>query len=402
MRLAASPTPRPIGSFHRLPQAGLKANLPDPQPQQPHDSPKPQVRRPGGLATAADFAGERLLDFGYATSALPKFIYPTVTGSPEQQAMTWDVLNHLPMHEAVRPISIQPMPSFSEGPNLLGVNRIAIGRITLNSTGYDMEYPSQFKATVTHEIGHSSDYKAGMFSMLTRQNGSHNATFGHGGFVSEYAKTQPAEDFAETFEVHHDNPNRLERINPQKAEIMRKLDQPSWLQSYVDKPAFRETGKFVGQQFQSLPILRSGLELARQMTVATLAINGGTEMIQGVVKGDWDRAASGLLSAGAGAGLAMTPHAPWLGVAATAALGGKRGLQLAQKQGATAAQKSAATLAGAVGGTVGGFVAPLALVQSGYAVAGPIGGTVGLVVGGLLGSYAGSTLAAKAALAVTK
>jgi len=51
---------------------------------------------------------------------------------------------------------------------------------------------------------------------------------------------------------------------------------------------------------------------------------------------------------------------------------------------------------------VGGFVAPLALVQAGYSVAGPIGGTVGMVVGGLLGRYAGSTLAAKAALAITQ
>lgn len=392
MRVAVSPNPTP----NRLPNSRLTSKSPSPeQPQQPQQG-------PGLLSLAAGFSAERLLDLSYATSAVPKFIYPTVTGTPEQQAMTWEVLNSLPMHHAVRPVSIEAQPSFSQGPNYLGLNRVAIGRITVNSSGYDMELPSQFKETVTHEVGHSVDYKAGMFSLVSRQNESTHGSFGKPGYVSDYAETNPSEDFAESYKVHHTHRGVLEAVNEDKAAVVHKTDQASWLERFVDKPAYRETGKFIGRQFQSLPILRSGLELARQVTVANLAIVGGTEVIQGVVKGDWDRAASGLLSAGAGAGLAMAPHAPWLGVAATAALGGNRGLKMAQDQGASAAQKTAATLAGAVGGTVGGFVAPLALVQAGYSVAGPIGGTVGMVVGGLLGSYAGSTLAAKAALAITQ
>lgn len=377
----------------RLPVKGQN-DQPTPDPQQP--------KGPGLLKKTLEYSGERLLDMGYATSALPKFIYPTVVGTPQQEAMTWAALDNLPMHQAVRPISIETMPSFKQGPNLLGVNRVAIGHIRINAGGYDMEFPSQFQETVTHEVGHSNDYKSGMFSMLTRQNGSAHAPFGQPGFVSEYSETQPAEDFAETYKVHHTRPEELRAVNAAKAEEMRKLDQPHFLEKLVDKPAYRETGKYVAQAFHSLPLARAGLELARQVTVANLAIMGGSEAIQGVVKGNWERAAGGMLLASAGAGMAMAPTMPWLGVAATGALGANRGLKLAQEQGATPAQKVAASAAGAIGGTVGGFIAPLALVQAGYSLAGPIGGTVGLVVGGLFGGYYGGKLAAQAALSLTK
>ena len=371
-------------------------------PEQPKSEQPQQSEGPGIFSKTLSYAGDRALDLGYAASALPKFIYPTVVGTPAQEAMTWAALDKLPMHQAVRPISIETMPSFSQGPNLLGVNRVAIGHIRINAGGYDMEFADQFNETVIHEVGHSNDYKSGMFSMLTRQNGSANPVFGKPGFVSEYAETQPAEDFAETYKVHHTRPQELQAVNPAKAEAMRKLDQPHFLEKLVDRPAYRETGKYIAQAFHSVPIARAGIELARQVTVANLAIMGGSEAIQGVVKGDWERAAGGTLLAGAGAGMAMAPTLPWLGVAATAALGANRGLKLAQDQGATGAQKVLASTAGAIGGTVGGFVAPLALVQAGYSLAGPIGGTVGMVVGGLFGGYYGGKLAAQAALSLSK
>jgi len=305
---------------YKLPVQGQKD-----QPRQPQ-----QPEGPGIFSKTLSYAGDRALDFGYAASALPKFIYPTVVGTPQQEALTWQALNNLPMHEAVRPISIETVPSFKEGPNLLGVNRVAIGHIRINAGGYDMEFADQFKETVTHEVGHSNDYKSGMFSMLTRQHGSAHAPFGQPGFVSEYSETQPSEDFAETFKVHHTRPQELQAVNAAKAEEMRKLDQPHFLEKLVDRPAYRETGKYIAQAFHSVPMARAGLELARQVTVANLAVLGGSEAIQGVVKGDWERAAGGTLLAGAGAGMAMAPTLPWLGVAATAALGANRGLKLSQ------------------------------------------------------------------------
>lgn len=388
-------------SAHKLAQPNIKYKLPVTAKNQEQQPPQ-QPQGGDGFKRSLEYAGERALDFGYTLSSLPKFIYPTVVGTPQQEAMTWEALNNMPMHEAVRPVSIQTLPSFKEGPNLLGVNRVAIGNIRINAGGYTMENPADFKYTVTHEVGHSNDYKSGLFSLVTRQHGSAHAPFGQPGYVSEYAQTQAPEDFAESFAEHHTNPQRLEAISPAKAEVFKKLDQPSFLEKLVDRPAYRETGKYIAQGFHSVPLARAGLEFARQITVANLAILGGSETIQGVVSNDWERAAGGLLTSAAGASMAMAPTVPWLGVAATASLGAARGLRLAQAQGASAAQKTVASAAGAVGGTVGGFVAPLALVQAGYSLAGPIGGTVGLVVGGLFGSYYGGKLAAQAALSLTK
>lgn len=360
--------------------------------------PKPQSALMHGLGVVT----EKLSDFGHTVSALPKFIYPTVTGTPAQQALVWEALDSLPMHQAVLPASIEVLPSLPQGPNLLGVNRFTIGQIKINQGGWDMDQPWQFKETVIHEVGHSVDYPAGSFSLATRQNGNmERHIYGHGPYVSDYAETQPAEDFAETYKVHHTDPDQLQRVNPTKAESMRKHDQPHFLQRLVDNEAYRETGKFIGQQFQSAPILRSGLELARQVTVINLAVTGATQTVSAIVKGQGDQAVSGLLDLGAGVTLAAAPHQPWLGVAATAALGAKRGLEMAREQGASPSRQALASGAGAVGGTLGGFVAPLALVQGGYALAGPIGGTVGLVVGGILGTQLGSNLAASAALALT-
>lgn len=223
-----------------------------------------------------------------------------------------------------------------------------------------------------------------------------------GPFVSDYAETQPAEDFAETYKIHHTNAPELEAVNSAKAEQMRRLDQPHWLEKLVDRPAYRETGKFIGRQFQAAPILRTGLEVLRQATVATLAFGGATQTIEGIVKGNATAVAAGLLSSTAGVGMALAPHSPMLGLAAAAALGGSKGLALAAEQKATAAQQVMATAGGAVGGVVGGFVAPLALTHAGYAVAGPIGGTVGLLVGGMLGSHLGSTWGARAGLALSR
>lgn len=347
-------------------------------------------------------AGERLIDLSYTAGALPKFIYPTVTGTPEQQALVWQALDNLPMHHAVRPVSIEVLPSLPKGPNLLGVNRTGVGAIQINAGGYGMTNPSEFRYTVTHEVGHSVDYRSGMFSAFSRQHPSaNNPIYGKGPFVSDYAATQPPEDFAETYGEHHTRPHALRYINSAKADHQTQLDQPTYLEKLVDRPAFRETGKFVAAQFQAAPIARMGLEIARQAMVMNLAIHGTGEFVEGVSKGNGSRAVAGLLAAGAGVGLAMAPSVPMAGLYASAALGANRGLNEARMAGASPERKALATVAGAIGGTVGGFVAPLALVQAGYSLAGPIGGTVGLVVGGTMGSWLGSKWAAQAALGAT-
>ena len=344
---------------------------------------------------------EGSLDLSNTLSALPKFIYPTVTGSAEQKALVFGVLDRLPMHHAVQPTSIQVVPEFAQR-STLGTNKSPFGAIKINQDGYGMTNPDDFQGTVSHEVGHSVDHRGGMFSVLTQTRPSDSAPFGSGPRVSEYAGTNPKEDFAESYQAHFQNPGQLQDVAPEKEAILQKLDKPGLLDQLVDRPAYRETGKWIAQQFESCPDVRTYMEVARQGSIAFLGLHGVGMVAQGLVDKSNSKVAQGILQSGASACLAATMQHPWLGLAAAASLGASRGLQVGEKAGADGARQTCAAVGGAVGGVLGGFAAPLALTQAGYSLAGPIGGAVGLVVGGVLGSQLGSRLGAKAALALTQ
>lgn len=345
--------------------------------------------------------GQAVADLGTTISALPKFIYPTVVGNPQQESLIWSALDAMPMQHAVRPNSIQVVPNIDGGQNILGRNMSPVGRITLSEQGYGMQDPGTFQNTVNHEVGHSVDHRTGLFGVVTHTRPSDAAPFGQGPNVSDYANTNPREDFAESYELHRHDPGALRAVNPAKEDVLSKLDKPSFLERLVDRPAFRETGKWIGRQFHEMPALRTGLEILRQTGIATLALGGTARLTQGVVQGDSLGMAQGLLQTGAGVGLAMAPQAPWLGLVATAALGGNMGVKYAQERHADKTQTLATLMGASVGGAVGGFVAPLGLTALGYSVAGPVGGAIGLVTGGLLGGRVGAKLGAKAALGLT-
>lgn len=344
---------------------------------------------------------EAVFDFNHTLSAVPKFIYPTVTGTPAQQALVWGALDKMPMHHAVRPVSIEVLPEFPGTPGTLGSNKSPIGSITINQAGYGMQNPANFQNTVNHEVGHSVDHSGGIFSTAARTRPSDSAPFGAGPNVSDYAGTNPKEDFAESYELHRHDPARLREINPEKADVMERLDQPSLLEKLVDRPAYRETGKWIAHQFEAIPKLRTGLELLRQGSIATLGLTGAAQVGQGLVSHRGNQVAQGLLQAGACGSLIMAPQHPWLGLVAAASLGATRGIQVAESKGADGARVVTSALGAAAGGVVGGFVAPLALTELGFGVAGPVGGALGLVVGGLLGGQLGAKLGARAALEVT-
>lgn len=344
---------------------------------------------------------EAVFDLNHTLSALPKFVYPTVTGTPEQQALVWQALDRMPMHHAVRPVSIEVVPEFPGSPGTLGNNKSPIGSIRINQAGYGMDDPANFQNTVNHEVGHSVDHSGGIFSTAAGTRPSDSAPFGSGPNVSDYAATNPKEDFAESYELHRSDPDRLRAIHPGKAEAMEKLDQATWLERLVDRPAYRETGKWIGRQFQAFPKLRTGLELLRQGSIAALGLTGAATVGQGLLAERGSQVASGLLQAGACGALIMTPQHPWMGLVAAATLGATRGIQVAERAGADGARTVTSAMGAAAGGLIGGFVAPLALTQAGYGLAGPVGGAVGMVLGGLLGGQLGAKLGARAALKAT-
>lgn len=376
------------------------ASVPSRLPKEKPDAPR-KGNRLEQVVKVLDTVTNPIFDFNHTISALPKFIYPTVSGSPEQKALIWEVLDQMPMHHAVRPTSITVVPTLPKGPNLLGQNQSVVGRIFLNESGNGMDQPLVFQSTTAHEVGHSVDHSTGIFGVLSKTRPSDAAPFGMGANVSDYAGTNPREDFAESYELHRNNADMLRGINSDKAAALEKVDKAHFLEQLVDRPAFRETGKWIGERFESCPQARTGLEYLRQMSIVMLGASAASFVGTGAATKNGSQVAMGMLQAGAAVGLAMAPQQPWLGLAATAALGANRGIQVAQELKADGARTTAASLGGALGGMVGGFAAPLGLTQLGYSVAGPVGGTVGLVVGGVLGSQLGAKWGARAALALT-
>jgi len=75
--------------------------------------------------------------------------------------------------------------------------------------------------TITHEVGHNAHYNirldnwelALQWTELHKQNR---------GFVSDYARTNEFEDFAESYWVYVRNPERLKATSPEKYEFMRQ------------------------------------------------------------------------------------------------------------------------------------------------------------------------------------
>lgn len=377
----------------------MKIQTRNPQQQTPTPTPPQPPKKPSVGQKIFDEVALGAKNLAYAQSAVPRFVYPSVFGTAAERNLIWETLDALPMRDAVRASSITVKETLGSE-NLLGVTRPATGSIALNRTGWGMHDPTDFKYTLVHEVGHTVDFKGHTLSVISRTNESARAPWGTPPNVSEYAGTAPPEDFAESYAEHRLDPERLQRINPDKAEALRRMDRPNFLERLVDRPAFKETGKFVGRALSIHPFVRSGLELGRQVAVLTLASEGIVGSFQGMFKGDAVATADGLLAGAAGAGLAFAHLNPMYGAGAMAALGGREGLHLALEKKASKAGTAAATFGGAVGGAIGGVAGPLGLTYAGYSVAGPIGGTVGLVVGGVLGNRLGSKLGAKAALAL--
>jgi hypothetical protein len=334
--------------------------------------------------------------FAVAQTALPKFVYPSVFGTPSEIAETYRTLDALPFRQAVLPTSI----TFKNGlsvPDALGYNRIAVGAIEIDRTGYGMDSPELVQYAITHEVGHSVDHPNGIGNLVPKLNHSSHKPFGVGESVTEYGATEPVEDFAESYAHYRLKPGELEKANPAKFAEMRKVDRSSFMERMVDQPAFRETGKYVGQKLAVHPWLRTGLEVMRQATCIGLLYDGVKQVGLGTYHQSGLSLTAGLLGTTAGACLMLSYQQPMLGLTALTALGARQELERAALEGHSKNDQIASAVGGAVGGLVGGAAAPLGLTYVGYNIGGPLGGAIGMVAGGLLGNYYGARLGAQAA-----
>lgn len=402
-----------------------------------------------GVRSAGDFidAHPLLHSTTHATFALfrslkafPKFIYPTIQGAtPAEKAFILQTLDSMPLNDVNTVKSLLVVPTIPHASGLAieaqVTNVIKLARDQI-STSNDW-----FREVIVHEVGHTKDFDSAWFGVFRHQ--SAQEPWGQGPFVSEYAKTNHWEDYAEAHANYHLKPERLQEAAPGKFAEMAREERPGVIERLTDQPAFRETGKFIGDNL--------GTNVSRTAVEALYWASSGIQVVVGL---DHLRAATLQKDAGKHFDGVLTLTAATLFASKVAAVGGlavhgaNRALEQAvdrgditvtdadaavrvlsdpiekavravgHRVGLTASFEEslpgkpaeeprrlvAASIAagGSVGALVGGVAGPYLGIMGGYAIGGPIGGTIGLVLGGLAGYTTGSSVGGRVGGAIGK
>lgn len=393
----------------------------------PASEPKDDVQVPGPVKQTFKALG-KVVDVATTGAAVmeafPKFIYPSIlNATATEQAQIYSTLDKLPINHVAGVSTINVVANIpSDKPNwvVFGTakdygltSRIHLSRETLTT-------PQGWEDTLIHEVGHTVDYGHKACPCTLCQSGSAQGPYGNGPYVTDYAKTNEREDYAETYQEYHQRPERLKEVSPEKYEDQVKNNRQSFMERLVDREEFRETGKFIGQ-------MMGPNKPTRHVIDSTLAVSGGVQILRGVEQwsasawnGDGLQHAQGILGTVSGA-LLMSGISPLAAVgvqAASTALGQsvKRGDLTADEVESTIAlpvrplealftrkashieeehrpgKVLAVGVGGAVGGLAGSIAGPYLGVLGGYHLAGGLGGAIGLVAGGVLGFTGGTQL----------
>ncbi len=360
---------------------------------------------------------------GLAT--FPKFVYPTVIdASPAERSQIYNALDHLPLADvnSVKTISmVDEIASNRPGwvTNGRAFDHVATNRVELSRA--QLVTPEKLQATLTHEVGHTVDYESQWFGVVGQE--STHEPWGEGPHVTSYAETNHKEDFAESYEAYHLDPEHLKETNPDKYHRMQELQKRTPLERLMDREAFRETGKYIGEKIHSsgarhasegfhymagflqagrgIAQLRAGQDNPDQHFRGVLNLASGLCFASGFL------AIPGMALHGANAALNRAVERGDIGAAdADAAV--RKASDPAERvirtlgstikvtdefrvpqevESATRVNRAIGTaLGGGVGGTAGALVGPYVGVLVGYQLAGGMGGAMGLV-GGALGGY---------------
>lgn len=375
--------------------------------------------------------------------AFPQFIYPTITGAtPEEKAFILDVLDGLPLKDVNSVKSLTVVPSIPDASGLAYrhtvTNTIHLSREQISIS------PEWFREVTTHEVGHTKDYSSAWFqhpSTLGHNHSSHGP-WGYGPFVTKYAGTNHYEDYADSYAKYHVDPDKLKESNPYKYHLIEQQEHENFMQRLVDRPEFRETGKWIGEHAFPNQGIRTGTEVFYWATGGVQAVVGWDLLRKASESNDPHQHMSGVLSLTSG----VLFGTQLLALAGMGVQGAHRALNGAIRRGdITAADGDAAVrtfsdpaerairfvgshigvmdkfeplktspfvtnrgrascvaVGGALGALTGGFAGPFGGVMAGYHLAGPVGGAVGLVVGALAGYTLGSTLGGRAGGALAK
>ncbi|MCA9791761.1 MAG: hypothetical protein KC910_08195 [Candidatus Eremiobacteraeota bacterium] len=393
-------------------------------------------------APAVEFAAGVGMAVSRGLHTFPNFVYPTVlNANAAERAQIYGVLDGLPLKDvnAVKTISmVEAIPSDKPGWVINGRawDRVFTSNIELSRE--QLTTPEKLRGTLTHEVGHTVDYKSKWFGLFG-DNSTHDP-WGKGPHITDYATTNRKEDYAESYEEYHIRPDNLKDKNPAKYEYLDERNHQNFMERLIDRPEFRETGKYLGEHLASNETTRNVVQGAYYLSSVFQGVLGLGQLYHASETGDSRAHYQGMLNTAAGvmfaSGMMAIPGMALQGantaltraiargeISADDADGAVRlatdpGEKLLRKVGSEMGlmkpfrelqaknpkRMLAAGIAtgGAVGGLTGALAGPYAGVMAGYHLAGPAGGAAGMVVGGMAGYLLGTDLGGRAGGAVAR
>jgi hypothetical protein len=305
------------------------------------DSEKPQSTVFGKVA-------DKALDVASAVEALPNFVYPSIYGATEaQREAIYGALDALPLEDATASATINVIPNLVDT-GISGMAQPGASHVRMLLDSSYLDDPSRARDLVFHENGHAVDYSGG-FGLL----GSHNwrGGFGRGNFISDYAKSNRYEDWAETYEHFHNGSN-LEAV-PEKADVIRRVSGQNALNRAIDTPRVRSAGKGVGEALGSVPYLRDGVELASSLIGPVQIYRGTGDLLKGLETEDGELKLKGKFNLATGLFLTMPGASPLALVSSVAGGIIKTAAKEGQEEGFETANKWADGILSASAGPVG-------------------------------------------------
>jgi hypothetical protein len=283
----------------------------------------------GGVATGAK-----------TMRAFPKFVYPSIqNASLEEEAVIIDALDKIPLKDVTRTSSISISDTLRQEREVSGVAYNLGYDTPIKLTRESMSRaPHRIQKTVIHEVGHAKDNR-GIFRHSLKK------PWGEAPFISNYARTNHKEDFAETYAYLYEPYHRIigELTAPEKLRAMEEIQEPTMYDVIMDRKEVRDAGKFAAKTIDKVPGLRLAMTLAGQVLGPLTMTAGSRKLKSGIALGDKDKEFNGKMDVAQGIAF-MT------GVFAPAGLGIK-GLQWAVNR-RVKKGKMTSEQANKIGGTV--------------------------------------------------
>lgn len=249
--------------------------------------------------------GESLGNPARIFKAIPKFIYPSITnlepGQREQVEKTLDVLP-LRMLTATETIDLKAPYCDDMGVSGLAQDMIFNKPVYLDKFSFS-DTPGSFtyqQKTLIHEVGHTVDFSQTPIPYVGR---NMLPPFGEGPYITNYASTNQAEDFAESFEAYHTSNANLREKCPIKASALDKLHEPTLYDKIMDHKEVRSAGKQASRLIDKVPHLRTSLCILKTV-MSPIDINiGAGKLREGILNSDMTKKYEGKMDMARGLAL---------------------------------------------------------------------------------------------------